>query len=331
MKALVLRSESFRIEEVETPQVNANQLMIKIKAAALNRRDQWIRQGKYAKIQLPAILGSDGMGEVVTTGEGVSASWIGKKVLINPNINWGNNNAFQAKEYHILGMPTQGTLAEYLVVNEDRVHEVPQHLSDEAAAALPLAGLTAYNALFNKGQVERGKKVLISGVGGGVAQMAFQLALAVGAKVWVSSSKEEVLQKCLEMGAEGTINYLDPDALKGVGKTVGGFDIIIDSACGEGMGALVQSLAPGGKLVFYGATQGVPASLPVHAMFWNHWSILGSTMGSDSDFEKMLEFVALNKLTPLIDRVYEFKAAVAAFDRMKDSLQFGKIVVKVES
>lgn len=329
MKALVLRADSFGTEEISTPVPSKEQVLIKVHTAALNRRDQWIREGKYAKIQLPAILGSDGFGTVVQVGDESQNDWLNKKVVINPNINWGPNLDFQSKEFNILGMPSFGTLAEYVLVGADRIHPVPEHLNENEAAALPLGGLTAYNALFNKGGATPEKKILISGVGGGVAQFAFQFALAIGARTWVTSSKKEVIDQCVAMGAAGGVNYKDPDAIKTLAKSIGGFDIIIDSAGGDGMNTLLMALASGGKLVFYGATQGAPSQIPVHAMFWNHWSLIGSTMGSDDDFVKMLEFVNERKLKPVVDKVFELKDAPEAFERIKEGLQFGKIVVKV--
>jgi NADPH:quinone reductase-like Zn-dependent oxidoreductase len=329
MKALILNQNSFQIEEVAKPTLSTNQALVKIHFAALNHRDQWIREGQYAKIQLPAILGSDGCGEVVEVFNDENKNWLGKEVIINPNINWGNDNRFQAKDYQILGMPTFGTIAEYVVVAVDRLHEKPSNLTSEQAAALPLAGLTAYNALFNKGKVEQGMNVLISGVGGGVAQFAFLFALAVGANVYITSSKEDVVETCINLGAKGGANYKQENAIKSMSKSIGGFDVIIDSACGDGMNELIATLKPAGKFVFYGATKGLPKDLNMRQIFWNHLQILGSTMGSDDDFSKMLEFCNKHNIKPILDKTYLFADAVAAFDRMKDGAQFGKIVVKI--
>ncbi len=329
MKALVIKKDTFGIEEVPVGQPLHNQVLVRVDYAALNRRDQWIREGKYPSIKFPSVLGSDGCGEVIEVGKKVSKSWLNKTVIINPNINWGANNKVQAANYEILGMPSWGAFAEYVVVNEDRIIEKPVSLREEQASALPLAGMTAFNALFNKGKLENGQNVLISGVGGGVAQFAFQFALAVGANVYVSSSKEEVLDKCMKLGAAGRINYHRPDAYKTLKKESGGFDLIIDSACGEQLNDRLMSLKPGGKYVFYGATNGVPSKLNVHAMFWNHWQLLGSTMGSDEDFKNMIEFVGHHQIEPIIDGIFEFNDIIHAFDRMKDGFHFGKIVVKI--
>ena len=329
MQALVLRDNSFQLEEVPKPILGEHQALIRIHYAALNHRDQWIREGQYAKIQLPAVLGSDGCGEVVEVFNDEDKHWMGKEVIINPNINWGNDTHFQSKEYQILGMPAQGTLAEYIVINVDRLHQKPNYLTNEQASAFPLGGMTAYNALFNKGKVEKGMNVLISGVGGGVAQFAFLFAMAVDANVYVTSSKENVLETCKNLGAKGGANYTQKDSVKNLAKSIGGFDIIIDSACGDGMNELISTLKPTGKFVFYGATKGLPKELNMRPIFWNHLQLLGSTMGSDEDFFRMLDLCNEHHIKPILDKTFNFADAVAAFDRMKNSEQFGKIIVKI--
>lgn len=226
-------------------------------------------------------------------------------------------------------MPTKGTLAEYINVSIDRLQEAPKHLKDESAAALPLAGLTAYNALINKGKLSSNKKVLISGVGGGVAQFAFQFSLALGAPTWVTSSKEDVINQCIQLGAQGGMNYQNPDGIKNLSKSIQGFNIIIDGAGGDGLNTLMESLAPGGKLVIYGATNGLPKTLNLRNIFGNQLSLLGNTMGSDQDFEKMLKFVNQHNIHPIIDKIYPLEKAVDAFNRMRDGLGFGKIVIKI--
>lgn len=329
MKALVLKEQSFLLEEVEKPILKEQQALVKVHYAALNHRDQWIREGQYAKIQLPAILGSDGCGEVIEVFNEEDKHWIGKDVILNPNINWGTNPKVQSKEYQILGMPTHGTLAEYIVVNTDRLHVKPHYLTSEQAAALPLAGVTAYNALFNKGNVKQGMNVLISGVGGGVAQFAFLFANAVGADVYVTSSKENVIHRCKDLGSKGGANYSEKDAVKNLSKTVGGFDVIIDSACGDGMNELIATLKPGGKFVFYGATRGLPKELNMRAIFWSHLELLGTTMGSDEDFSKMIALCNEHQVIPILDKTFSLTDAVLAFDRMKNGEQFGKIIVEI--
>lgn len=329
MKALVLYQDGIRIDEVPTPQMANNQITVKINYAALNHRDQWIRLGQYAKIQLPAILGSDGCGEVVAVGDNSLNHLLHSKVIINPNIGWGSNTKFQDKGYQILGMPTQGTLAEYICVDADRAVLKPDYLQDYEAAALPLAGLTAYNALFNKGKATENSAVLISGVGGGVAQFAFQYALSAGCQVYVSSSKPEIIAKCIALGASGGADYRHKEDMRLLSAQAGGFDIIIDSAGGDGMNELLSMLRPSGRYVFYGATRGLPSALNLRMIFWNHLQILGSTMGSDEDFDNMIRFCSHHKLRPIIDKVIDWKDGISAFDRMASGSHFGKIVVAV--
>ena len=148
------------------------------------------------------------MGIVENLGEGVAAEWLGKTVIVNPSNQWGDNQRHQSKQYHILGLPKDGTLAEYLTVNADRLRLAPTHLNTEQAAALPLAGLTAYRALFGRAQLQAGEKVLISGIGGGVALFAMQFAIAAGADVYVSSSSEEKIAHAVQMGAKAGVLYL---------------------------------------------------------------------------------------------------------------------------
>lgn len=330
MKALVLNDNSFDIQEVELPKIkNEQEVLVKLKYAALNHRDEWIRIGQYAKIQYPSILGSDGSGIIEQVGSAVESTWIGKEVIINPNINWGNNNKAQSRDYQILGMPNQGTIAEYIVVNIDRIKVKPYYLTIEQAAAFPLGGLTAYNACFNKGTINQNSKVLISGVGGGVAQFAFLFSMAVGAEVFVTSSKNEVVDKCMQLGATGGCNYKIEEDMKLMAKAVGGFDVIINSACGDGMNFLLSLLKQNGKFVFYGATRGLPNQLNMRNIFWNHLQLLGSTMGSDEDFDKMIDFIEQHKINPIIDETFSIDNAVAAFDRMAAGKQFGKIMIEI--
>lgn len=330
MKSIVLNNElDAKIQFIDSPLPSANQeeVVVKIKAAALNHRDEWSRKGLYPNLKNGVILGSDGAGVVESVGADPHSYWIGKEVIINPAINWGTSQLAQSKDFEILGMPRNGTLAEYVSVPADRLHEKPAHLSWAEAGALPLAGLTAYRALVYQGQVKAGDKVLVTGIGGGVAQFAAQFALALGAEVYVSSSSDAKSAKALEMGISGVFNYkLETWTQEALEKT-GGFDLIIDGAAGDTLNNLIAVAKPGGKIVFYGATMGNPGKLEARKIFWNQLKIMGSTMGSDQDFKEMLELVSAKKIRPVIDQVFPLHHAVEAFDRMKAGAQFGKIVL----
>lgn len=332
MKALLLVDEpndKIKLTDVELPELQEGQLLIKLQAAALNRRDQWCREGKYPGLKYNTVLGSDGAGVVSAAGSDTDLDWIGKHVVINPNLNWGDNPKVQSSKYHILGMPTHGTLAEYVVVNTDRVHEKPSHLKATEAAAVPLAGLTAYRAAFHHGQIQKDQNVLISGAGGGVAQFAFQFALAAGANVYVTSGSEEKLSKCLEMGAEAGFNYKDEQWAAQAKEQAGGFDVVIDSAGGDQLNTFIKLMNPAGRIVFYGATIGKPKDLDLFRMFWNQITLQGSTMGNDEEFGRMLEFMDEHRIRPVVDSVRPFGKVVEAFDAMKAGNAFGKLVIEM--
>ncbi len=332
MKAVVLQAinQPLIYTEIPTPTPQKNEVLLAIKAAALNHRDVYISQGLYPHIQCPVILGSDAVGQVVAVGENVDNQLISKKFIINPNHNWGENEAVQSDMYHVLGMPTNGTLAEYICVNQDRLLAAPAHLSDEEAAALPLAGLTAYRAVFTKGELKTGQKVLITGVGGGVALLAMQLAMAAGAEIYVTSGDDDKLKKAIQMGAMAGANYKNPDYYKTLlEQAKSGFDLIIDSAGGGGFGRLIDMAKAGGRIVFYGGTQGAMKISP-QKVFWKQLTICGSTMGTDAEFADMVAFVCQHKIRPIVDKIFNFSEANQAFEYMHAAQQLGKIVLKKE-
>ncbi|MCF6352567.1 MAG: zinc-binding dehydrogenase [Cyclobacteriaceae bacterium] len=328
MKALVIQSDlSFKIQDKDKPTPKEGEALVKLLAASLNRRDQWIREGKYPSIMAGVTIGSDGMGEVVEVGGQIESPWIGKKVLINPNINWGDDNDTQQDDYQVLGLPTDGTLAEYIVVKLDRLVEKPTHLTDSEAAAIPLSALTAYRACFTKGGVQKGTRVLISGFGGGVAQMAALFSITVGADTYVTSSSKANIDLAKEKGAREGFDYTVKDWYKNVRKRHGGFDVIIDSAGGNQFDQLIKLLNPKGRLVFYGATNGLPATIDLYTMFWRQLSVVGTTMGSDKEFERMVEFVKSFHIIPMVGSVKPFSQVLDALDEMKRGGTMGKIVL----
>lgn len=330
MKSIVLNNElNSKIQFTDSPLPRATQeeVVVQIKAAALNHRDEWSRKGLYPNLRNGVILGSDGAGIVADVGSDGLSHWVGKEVIINPAINWGSSKLAQSKNFEILGMPRNGTLAEYVAVPADRLHEKPGHLSWEEAGALPLAGLTAYRALVYQGQVKESDKVLVTGIGGGVAQFAAQFAFALGAEVYSSSSSEAKSERALAMGIKGVFYYKSDSWTQEAIEKTGGFDLIIDGAAGDTLNNLIAVAKPGGKIVFYGATMGNPGKLEARKIFWNQLKIMGSTMGSDQDFKEMLELVSTKQIRPVIDQVFPLENAVEAFDRMKAGAQFGKIVL----
>lgn len=341
MKAILLADKHQPVQLIDAPKPTAGpgEVLIKLQAAALNHRDVFIQQGLYPKIKLPVILGSDGAGIVEEAGEGVDPVWQGQAVIINPGMSWGNNPRFDGPDFRILGMPDNGTFAEYVTVNTHYVHHKPDHLSFEQAAALPLTGLTAWRALMTRAGLQTkdgtsSEKVLVTGIGGGAALLALQFAVAAGAEVWVTSGSDEKIEKAKAMGAVGGVNYRESDwhktlmAQTGGGRT-GYFDVIIDSAGGPGFAKLIDVAAPGGRIAFYGGTTGNITDVVPAKVFFKQLSIFGSTMGNEREFADMITFVTDKRITPVVDEILLLSEAARAMQRMEEGTQFGKIILKI--
>ena len=330
MTALVLtgKNEPVTIKEVPDCQAGPGEAIVRVHAAALNHRDVWIQKGQYAGLKYPIVPGSDGAGIVVEGSD--AADWAGKEVIIDPSLGWGASTGYQDPgSYRILGLPDDGTFAEYVKVPVRNLVEKPAHLSFEAAAALPLAGVTAYRALMTRAQVRAGEKVLITGIGGGVALFALQFAVAAGAEVVVTSGSVDKLDKAMAMGASGGANYKDKGWVEKLKSLAGAFDVIIDGAAGDGVNDLFDLAMPGGRVVFYGATCGNPGNIVARRIFWKQLNVLGSTMGSPADFNAMVDFVEQHSIQPVVDRVFSFGHGETAFRWMDDARQFGKIVIRM--
>lgn len=332
MKAIVLNrnlADKVELTDLVLPPLKYNEVKVALKAAALNRRDEWCRQGLYPNLKDGVVLGSDGAGVVSQIGKGVSADWLGKEVIINPAFSWGPLEYAKANEFGILGMPDHGTMAEAVQVPADRLHPKPSHLSWEEAASLPLAGLTAYRALFVQGQLREGENVLVTGIGGGVSQFVAQFAQIAGAKVYANSSNIAKISKATQLGVLRGFDYTDPDWVAQALDATGGFDLIVDSAMGDTLATLIDLAKPSGRIVLYGATRGNPGGFNARKVYWNQLTIKGSTMGSDSNFTEMLEFVNRTKIAPVIDSIFDLEEAVEGFERMKAGHQMGKIVIRI--
>ena len=330
MKAIVLEAPDKPLvyKEVETPTLAPGEVLVHIKAAALNRRDYWITIGRYAGIKYPTILGSDGAGTVAEVGSDEDKHWLNKEVIINPSNNYGQSDNYQGADFKILGLPDDGTFAEYVKTRVEYLHPKPTHLTWEQAAAIPLAGLTAYRALFTKAKAKKGDKVLISGVGAGTGAFALQWAVAAGCKVFVTSGSGEKIDQAKHLGAAAGVNYKAQDWAEQLKLMAHGFDIIIDSALGPGFAKFPDLCNPGGRIVIFGGTAGNIPPLDGRKIFWKQLQLLGTTMGTHDDFTEMLQFVNKNKLIPVIDEVFCLKDAQKAIEKMGKSSQFGKIVLQ---
>ncbi len=329
MRALQIESIGrVRVAEVADPAPAAGEAVVGLRAAALNHRDVWIKQGKYAGLRYPCIPGSDGAGVVESVGPGCDAGWVGREVILNPGSGWGPSEAAQGTGFQILGLPRDGTLADKVSVPVGALSAKPAHLSWEEAAALPLAGLTAWRALVSRARLAEGERVLVTGIGGGVAVFALQFAAALGNEVWVTSSSEDKIARAVALGARGGFRYDRDGWAEAAAGAPGPFDVIVDSAGGPGFGSLVDLAAPGGRIVLFGATRGNTPELVLRKVFWKQLSILGSTMGSPADWEAMAGFARRAALRPVVGEVFELARGPEAFELMERGGQFGKIVVR---
>lgn len=333
MKAIVLREigspEKLCLEEVETPKPKANEVVVQLKYASLNRRDLFITQGLYPKIKLPCILGSDGAGEVIAIGEEVKGFQIGSEVIMNPAMNWGPDDTKTSPDYHTLGMPKDGTFAQYIVVSEEDLFPKPEYLSWEEAAALPLAGVTAFSAAVIKGDVKEGETVLIPGIGGGVAQYSLQIAVAKGAHVYVTSGSEEKLARAKQLGAIDGVNYRSSDWVKQLRSTMGEADLIIDGVGGASFHDFIYLTKQGGRIVTYGATSGPVDQFVLPRIFFKNMDIRGAMMGSPRHFSMLLEFFNNHKIRPVIDRSFPLECATEALLYVNKGANFGKITLEI--
>ena len=333
MRAVVLRevgpSDTLRIESVPDPSPGPGEVVVRLLASALNHRDLWIRKGQYAGIKFPAILGSDGCGVIEGVGEGVDPTIVGRRVVIDPGLGWGDDPKAQGPKFRVLGMPDDGTYAEKIRVPASSVHNAPAHLSDHEAAALPLAALTAYRALVTRARLQAGEALLITGIGGGVSAFGLQIAKAIGARVIVTSRDDAKLAVAQGLGADAGVNVSDPDWAKAVVKLTGGEgpDVVLDSVGGATFAKALAAVRRGGRIVTYGATTGPVESFELTRLFWKQVDILGSTMGTAQEFAAMLELVSHRTIRPPVAKVFPLAEASAAHDYLEAGGQFGKVVL----
>ena len=337
MKAVVLKDKRkmgdpiapIYYEDVDIPKPGAGEVLIRLRNASLNRRDVFVRYGAYPGIEVPAIMGSDGAGTIEEIGEGVTGFEIGDEVVINPAMDWGDDIAHQGPNYSSLGVPIDGTHAEYIKITAENVFPKPKHLNWEEAAALPLAGLTTYRAVVTKGEVKEGDTVIIPGIGGGAASFAMQFAVARGAKVYVTSSSDEKIADAISRGAAGGVNYKNENWAKELKQMTGGADVSIDTIGGETFNDLVYLAKKASKIVSFGATTGPVNNLVMPRIFFKQMQVLGTMMGSPQEFADMLKFYEEHELRPVIDKVYPLEEIETAYDHMENGDVRGKIVLSI--
>lgn len=321
--------QSLVLDEIPVPTIGDGEVLVRVRAAALNHRDVFITQGLYPKIHLPVTLGSDGAGEVASVGSRVDSVAVGDHVVIDPLLGWGEDpSVWDPERSNILGMPHDGTFAQYVAVPAVNVYSKPQALSMDEAAAIPLAGLTAYRATFTRGGLNPGETILITGVGGGVQTFVLLFAKAIGARAIVTSGSDAKLERAKALGADIGLNYATtPDWHKAL-RPGGPIDLVVDSTGGETLAKALEAVRPGGRIVIYGRTTG-DATLKLFSLFWKHVTVLGTSMGSPQDFRAMLELFD-SGLRPAVDRVFPMADAAVAAQRLAAAGQFGKIVLRIE-
>lgn len=331
MKAIVLNQKTYKLEikDVDKPIISHSDILVKLKATSINHHELWTLKEKKLRNDSNIIMGSDGAGIIMDAGAGVNGFKKGDEVIINPSLNWGADNKVQGEGYEILGFPTNGTFAEYISINHQYVCHKPEHLSFQESAALPLAALTAYRALFNRGEFEKGNRVLITGIGSGVALFALKFAISLKAEVYVTSGNDHKIFKAIELGAIGGVNYKDSDWSTKLLEMAKGFDVIVDSAAGKGFTKLTEMTNPGGRIALFGRTAGNIQNLSPSIIFWKQISIHGTTMGNNEEFKKMIDLISSKKIRPVIDSIYSIQEINLAFDKMAKGEQFGKIVINM--
>jgi zinc-binding alcohol dehydrogenase/oxidoreductase len=338
MKAMVLHElggpDQLSYEDVPEPEPGPGETVVRLRAAALNRRDVFVTYGQYPGARpeaLPVILGSDGSGEVVARGEGVGGPDEGTEVVINPALYWGDDPRKPSKEYRILGLPDDGTFAQFVKVPAENVFPKPSHLSHEEAAALPLGALTAYRALVTRGKVEEGETVVVPGVGSGVATLVVQMAAALGARVFVTSGSDEKIEMAKEFGAEGGVNYDSEDWSRELKGMAGGVDLSVDLAGGEAFNVLVSLAKPGSRIVAVGATAGPTPKAMTIRIALKHLDVLGTAMGTNEEFGAMLDLYAEHGLHPTISETFSLQETAKAMKYMEEGRGIGKLVLDISA
>lgn len=328
MKAILLTEEkNIEITELPTPSPTKDQVVVRLATSALNHRELWIQKGLYPGMKLPCILGADGAGIVVELGEDVDPSWKGKEVIIYPGYDWGKDEQAPSRQFRVLGMPDPGTMAEYIAVPATNIVEKPKYLSWTEAAAIPVGGLTAWRALTRHGRIQEGHNVLITGIGGGVAQIGQALALAHGAKVYVTSSSPEKIDISISKGATAGVNYKDENWYSEVKELSGGIDIVLDSSPSPVLDNYFRFMNYGGRIVTYGSTGSPKTTISISKFFLRHIQFIGTAMGSPSEFKALLQFMEKHSIRPAIDSEYPLADAQKAFEALRTGAQIGKIVI----
>jgi NADPH:quinone reductase-like Zn-dependent oxidoreductase len=343
MKAVLFRAhggpETLSYEDLPEPTIGSEDVLVRVKACALNHLDIWIREGNPAyPMPLPHVLGSDAAGIVAQVGGQIDSVTVGQRVFVSPGIScWkcdqclaGRDN--MCRSYGLVGAKTHGGYAEYVRVPFRNVLPIPENLSFEQAAAFPLVSVTASHMLFALAGLQHGETVLIMGAGSGVGSMAVQMAKLAGARVMATIGSDDKIPKALILGADAVINHVKEKVAERVKLlTEGrGVDVVIEHIGPEVWDTCLASLANGGRLITCGATTGVDVSLNLRYVYAHQLTIKGSYMGTRAELVKAAELMGQGRLISVIDRTFPLQEARAAQELMLSRKFFGKIVLTVE-
>jgi NADPH:quinone reductase-like Zn-dependent oxidoreductase len=312
------------LEEAPDPVAGEGEVLVRLRASALNHLDVWIRKG-LPSVPKPRILGADGAGVVEALGAGVTGFEPGERVVINPGIEVGDGRI------HVIGEHGDGTNAELIAVPATNVHPIPDGLSFEEAAAFPLVFETAYRMLVTRAGLREGEWVLAWGIGGGVSTAALSIAKALGARVIATSSSDAKLERARGLGADATVNHATGDVREAVQDATGGrgADVVVEHVGEATWQTSLAVAAPGGRIAVCGATSGPNPPAALHRIWWKQLSILGSTMGTGEDFAAVYELVAAGRAPPGGAEVVPREQIRAAHERLEAGEQLGKIVLSV--
>jgi NADPH:quinone reductase-like Zn-dependent oxidoreductase len=315
------------------PEPGPREVLLRMRAATLNYRDRVVVEGNYGKLagDLPLIPLSDGVGEVVAVGSETTRFGEGDRVCTTVFQAWQSGELREWMATSALGGPLDGVLCEYRALCEDGLVRAPEHLSDEEAAALPCAGLTAWDAVVTQGAVKPGETVLILGTGG-VALFALQFAKLSGATVIITSKSDEKLQKASALGADHTINYVDdPEWGRTARDLAGGegVDLVVETGGGKTLVQSLRAVRTGGRISLMGVLSGATLDARVYHLVLRRVRLQGITLASRDDFDAMNRAIALHRIHPIIDRVFPFEDCHEAFRHLSGQHHFGKVAISI--
>lgn len=329
--------EVLRYTEVTEPLIDPNEVLVRVRACALNHLDLWVRRGiPGVLIPFPHIPGSDIAGEVAKVGANVANLRVGDRVLLAPGISCGACQFCLAgkdnfcRQYTMFGYMVDGGCAEYVKSPAANVIPIPDHLSFEEAAAIPLVFLTAWHMLVTRAELKPAEEVLVLGAGSGVGSAAIQIAKVAGARVIATAGSDHKLKKAKELGADEVILHTRPDLANEVKRLTGrrGVDVVVEHVGQATWEHSIRSLAFGGRLVTCGATTGHEGPIDLRYLFTRQISLLGSYMGSKSELFAVLELVGRGLLHAVIDTVLPLEQTAEAHERLEQREHFGKIVLR---